>query len=313
MQGSQEQLWIPVSCNFCHFGSHIFSNTWLKGSNYIFFYCPQNRQTLSLVLKVPFLLAAPSPLCLPDVLQEKGKSGIHISIIFRCPKLDNTRHANIPDVYFWLAKGSSSLARWTAFAGSCTESFYPAAKLMVHTDAEPQVMITPPVSIRSCSVDSRALLPRVFGASVALLPVNEEQPSFQGEDLSHCSTNTYVFWLKLLHYTSLQPQNLDLMHTVTQSSLCLAFTGWITSFHCIDLIFGSSCSLGSKNRACAWICTHMRFPALWLLWDDLLCSTDELRARISLIALDTHRKAWAGRGVQVVCSVSKHWLYMCPG
>lgn len=64
---------------------------------------------------------------------------------------------------------------------------------MVHADAETQAMITAPVSSRSCSVDSGALLPRVFGASVALMPVNEEQPLFQDEDLSHCSTNTCVF------------------------------------------------------------------------------------------------------------------------
>lgn len=81
-----------------------FSDTWLKASNHIFLCCPQDRQTLSLALKIPFLLAAPSPLCLPD-------------IIFRRVKLDNTRGAHIPGVYFCLVKGSSSLAWRTAFVG----------------------------------------------------------------------------------------------------------------------------------------------------------------------------------------------------
>lgn len=117
---------------------------------------------------------------------------------------------------------------------SCSESFYPAAKLVVETAAETQVLITAPVTSRSCSVDSRALLPSAFSASVALTPVNEEQPSFWGEDLSHCSTNTCsVFWLKLLHYTSEQPQNLDLAHTGTQPSLrpCLYRLNYIFSLH----------------------------------------------------------------------------------
>lgn len=57
----------------------------------------------------------------------------------------------------------------------------------------------------------------------------------------------------------------------------------------------------------------MRFSALWLLWGDLLCSTDEQCVRILLIPLDTHRKPWAWRGMWVLYSVSKHWLQMCPG
>lgn len=101
-----------LSCNLVP--TYFWIHDW-RHQIIFFFCCPQGRQTFSFELKIPFLLAAPSPLCLPDVSYKKNERSNSCFYYFQIFQVRYTRDAHIPDVYFRLVKGSSPLAWWTAF------------------------------------------------------------------------------------------------------------------------------------------------------------------------------------------------------